>query len=206
MHAAEISEPEVVVEPRQKLILRVAGELFLRHGFEGTPVTKIAKAAGMTSANIYWYFPSKADLLCAVLVDLYRSSYEALRESDRPDRPASERLHSYVRTFVLTQLTDSAEETRFGYLTLQASLDVDATTEITQWQRAHRGLLKEILHQGIADGSFDIPNVSVTTSMLVTSAEYVVLWFKSSGPLSREQVAEHYGDLAMRLVGAGTPS
>jgi AcrR family transcriptional regulator len=187
---------------RESEIRRVAGELFLRHGYEGTPVTRIAKAAGMTPANLYWYFSSKEQILQAVLVGLYRSSFEALQQADRSDANASERLQSYVRTLVRTQLSENVEDTRFGYLTLQASLDDDATTEIAEWQRAHRTLLKQILRQGIADGSFDIPDLSVVASMVTTSAEYVVLWFKDSGRLSRDEVADLFAALALRVAGA----
>jgi AcrR family transcriptional regulator len=47
-------------------ILRVAQELFARHGYETTSNRTIAKASGITSGAIYHYFASKAELYAAV--------------------------------------------------------------------------------------------------------------------------------------------
>ncbi len=47
-------------------LLRVAQELFARHGYEGTSNRTIAKASGITSGAIYHYFASKAELYAAV--------------------------------------------------------------------------------------------------------------------------------------------
>ena len=47
-------------------LLRVAQELFARHGYEATSNRTIAKASGITSGAIYHYFSSKAELYAAV--------------------------------------------------------------------------------------------------------------------------------------------
>jgi AcrR family transcriptional regulator len=47
-------------------LLRVAQELFARHGYDGTSNRTIAKASGITSGAIYHYFASKAELYAAV--------------------------------------------------------------------------------------------------------------------------------------------
>ena len=59
--------PATRTPPRPGLrLLRVAQELFARHGYEGTSNRTIAKASGITSGAIYHYFPSKAELYAAV--------------------------------------------------------------------------------------------------------------------------------------------
>ncbi|KAA8614178.1 TetR/AcrR family transcriptional regulator [Salipiger aestuarii] len=40
-------------------VLRGAGEVFLRDGFEGASVDNIARAAGVSKATLYSYFPGK---------------------------------------------------------------------------------------------------------------------------------------------------
>ena len=54
-------------ERRRPLILDVAFELFLKHGYRGTSMEGIARAAGVTKPVVYACFPSKAELFGALL-------------------------------------------------------------------------------------------------------------------------------------------
>ena len=51
---------------RQKII-DTALELFARQGFDGTATRQIAREAGITEGLIFYYFPTKTDLLNAIL-------------------------------------------------------------------------------------------------------------------------------------------
>lgn len=58
-------------------ILAAAGELFAGKGFDGTSTAQIAKAAGVNSALIFYYFTSKENLLKCLIsekVTDYRKS------------------------------------------------------------------------------------------------------------------------------------
>jgi AcrR family transcriptional regulator len=54
-------------EQRRELLVQGAMELFAEHGYEGTSMTQIAKASGVTPAVIYDHFPSKAQLAVELL-------------------------------------------------------------------------------------------------------------------------------------------
>ena len=58
-------------------IVRAAAGLFTEVGFEETPMTQLAAAAGVTTNTVYWYFEDKDALLVGVL-DLLLD--EALQE------------------------------------------------------------------------------------------------------------------------------
>ncbi len=70
------------LESRRK-ILEIAGELFSTEGFFNVRISEIAKRAGMSSGNIYWYFPSKEDLLKAILADLFDNLAAILEEASQ---------------------------------------------------------------------------------------------------------------------------
>ncbi len=53
-------------ETREKLIL-TAFDLFHRQGYSATGVAQILKAADVNSGSLYYFFPTKEDLLVAVL-------------------------------------------------------------------------------------------------------------------------------------------
>lgn len=66
-------------------ILDAAQELLLRDGYDATTMAAIARAAGMASNAVYWYFPGKDDLLAAVLERrLDQAATRADVESDQP--------------------------------------------------------------------------------------------------------------------------
>jgi AcrR family transcriptional regulator len=56
-------------------ILEAAAKLFSERGYEGVTTREIAKAIGINSASIYYYFPSKEEIL--------RSLYEVYSENGR---------------------------------------------------------------------------------------------------------------------------
>jgi len=52
---------------RRAEILHVARKLFAQHGFRGTSLAMLAEEIGITDAGLLYHFPSKNDLLLAVL-------------------------------------------------------------------------------------------------------------------------------------------
>lgn len=54
-------------EAKREEILREASRLFLERGYEATSMQALAKAAGITTNTIYWYFADKDALLVAVI-------------------------------------------------------------------------------------------------------------------------------------------
>lgn len=86
---------------REAEILDAARAAFADDGFDVATVAAVAERAGMTPANVHYYFATKDDLFAAVVVRGYRS---LLAELDRIPEP-HERLRRYVllhrRTFSL---------------------------------------------------------------------------------------------------------
>ena len=55
---------------RRQRILAAALELFTRQGYERTSTRQIAQAAGVAEGSIFNHFPSKKDLLVAVMAQI----------------------------------------------------------------------------------------------------------------------------------------
>lgn len=56
--------------PLNQKIIQTAIPLFLSRGFESVSMDDIAKECQVTKASVYYYFPSKSDLLTASMVQL----------------------------------------------------------------------------------------------------------------------------------------
>jgi AcrR family transcriptional regulator len=61
--------------PKRMQIIQAAYKLFTKNGFYATGVDLIMRQAGVSKRTMYIYFPTKNDLIVAVL-ELYRSNYE----------------------------------------------------------------------------------------------------------------------------------
>ena len=59
---AESTDPK---ERKRQRILRVAIDLFVKHGYRRTSIDDVARAAHVAKGTVYLYFKSKADLLVA---------------------------------------------------------------------------------------------------------------------------------------------
>jgi AcrR family transcriptional regulator len=75
---------------KRKQILDAAEKLLLRNGYEETAMAEVARGAGVANSAVYWYFPSKDDLLAAVLQRRQDRAIESLpaRDTLTPDEQA----------------------------------------------------------------------------------------------------------------------
>ncbi|MEM1131126.1 MAG: TetR/AcrR family transcriptional regulator [Pseudomonadota bacterium] len=90
-------------------VLDGARDVFLREGYEGASVDTIARAAGVSKATLYSYFPDKKELFLEV------AQMECLRQADsavliaRDGASIEQALTEFARHMVLFVLTDFAQ-------------------------------------------------------------------------------------------------
>ncbi len=82
-------------ETRQKLVDTALG-LFRDHGFEKTTMRSIAKAAGVSTGNTYYYFASKDELV----QELYRSLQDEHRARSLPLLRDGQNLGEHLRVIL----------------------------------------------------------------------------------------------------------
>src|SRR3954465_3188944 len=64
-------------EERREAVLEAGMSVFAERGFLGTPTTEVAKAAGISQAYLFRLFPTKSDLVLAVV----QRSNERIRDA-----------------------------------------------------------------------------------------------------------------------------
>jgi len=87
------------VERRQSII-SAARPLFAKHGFRGTSVKAIAKAAGVSEGLLYKYFSSKDSLYTEILgyaIDLYDTFFTELEKLEAGAETLVKYVHLSVR-------------------------------------------------------------------------------------------------------------
>jgi TetR/AcrR family transcriptional regulator len=81
-------------------ILDATRQIFLTRGYGGTTIDEITKAAGISRASFYTYFPSKREVLLALGADGANAAYEVIRGlDDLPQRWKPTDVEAWVRRY-----------------------------------------------------------------------------------------------------------
>ncbi|MGV3642476.1 MAG: TetR/AcrR family transcriptional regulator [Adhaeribacter sp.] len=70
-------------------------QLIREHGFHGTPMSLIAKKAGVAAGTIYHHFDSKDTLICELYEHVVRQMLDALLQHDEEKMPYEERFFNF---------------------------------------------------------------------------------------------------------------
>lgn len=94
--------------PRGKL-LSAAARLFRDQGFDRTTVRDIAREVGIQSGSLFHHFPTKEDILFAVMVEVIRFNTERLRAAIAGKADPAEQLRALIRAELQSIIGDTRE-------------------------------------------------------------------------------------------------
>jgi AcrR family transcriptional regulator len=86
-------------EHKRSEILNAARTLFLREGYRDAGMEVVARAASVSTATLYAYFPGKADLFKVVILEAVRDIAAPVRESSRTRGDARTRLLAFANAY-----------------------------------------------------------------------------------------------------------
>ena len=82
------------MSPKKEQLILIATDLFSRHGFHPVGIDRILAEAGVARMTLYNHFPSKDDLIAAVLDRRYHDIMASLRACVEPMASAKEQLRA----------------------------------------------------------------------------------------------------------------
>jgi len=191
--ATDASGP--AADKRRREILAAASRLFRSRGLHATGMREIAAELGMTAGILYYYFPSKQDLLAFCQLEALGLLLELAEGVAEATSPVDEKLHRLIRGHVLV-LNDSIP----GSLAhLEVNEVPDARRgEILELRRRYEATYVAILEEGIASGALRPVDPRLATLALLGAINWTVQWFHEDGRKSARQVGDEFADL---LVG-----
>ena len=144
-------------EERRLAIRQAAGELFREQGYAQTTVEQIAVRAGLSPATVFNYYPSKGDLLLALVSAadeqyLARLRREAAKPELPPERAAARLLESFTAESLKVLERDAWRHLLAGTLLNPEAPFVQAYTELNA---RLRGALAELIASLQAQGTVD---------------------------------------------------
>lgn len=184
-------------------ILDAALEAFYEHGYHGTTTRDLARRSGLSVPGVYHYYPSKQDILFAlmneIIDELLTRSRQAL--ADTPPDPAAQfdalvesllRFHMYRRAGAMV----STGELR--------SLEPDNRTRYVAKRDEQQRMLDQVIIDGVRDEVFTTPYPKDASRAIASLCVGVASWYRPDGSLSVDALLVRYLAIARSIVGIGS--
>lgn len=178
--------------------LAAALDAFLEVGYHGATMRDIARRAGLSVPGVYHHYPSKQQMLVAILdlamVDLLGRSRAARAEG----RDAVERFALLVECLALFHT--HRRELGFVGASEMRSLEAKDRTRIAAARREQQRMVDEEVTQACRDGSFTVSREQDAARAVVTMCTALPQWFDRRGSAAPEDVAAQYVVFGLDLM------
>ncbi|WP_203338058.1 TetR/AcrR family transcriptional regulator [Nocardioides limicola] len=188
-------------EATRARLLEAAVQAFSAKGFHGTTTRDIAAAAGMSPAALYVHHRSKEELLHLISltghVETLGLVHTARTSSDDP----VQQLLQVVRGFVEHHARGHIGARVVNYEL--SALSPDHLAEIQTLRHQIDVEVRAILTDGVRAEVFDV-DVKIAATAILSLGIDIARWYSPDAPWTPAELADHYAELALRIVGART--
>jgi AcrR family transcriptional regulator len=187
-------------EQKRQAVLRTAARTYSKRGFHETTLADIADELNVSKPTLYYYFKSKDD----ILFECHRIAVEAITDGDTPMPTAAQmnghdRLLEFLKRYVRMVIDD------FGTCLVMTGTNAlepeNRGTVIKSHRRRIDTMLREILEDGIKDGTLDCPDPKLTAMFIFGAMNWIPRWFHLDGTLTTEELTVRLTDFVLRAIG-----
>ena len=180
-------------------VREAALRLIARDGFAATSMRQIAGEVGVQAGALYNYVSDKQSLLFE-LMEAHMTEVLAALEAEAITGSPAERLEAFTRFHVRFHLP-RRDAIFVNYMELR-NLTPENFARIGAMRRTYEAALEAILRDGVAEGTFRIGDLRVTTFAMIALLTGLTNWYDPGGRLSVAEVEDIYVDLMLNAAGA----
>ena len=182
-------------------ILETAARAFGERGFHETTLDDLASALAVTKPTLYYYVRSKDDILAQILEDALAAAQAMFDAAHRERADGLGRLKLFCGLYV-EAMTHPAGRC---LLTMRSTPLGRATrARLNAGFRRMDALVRELVREGIADGSIAPCDVRMTTFALFGAINTVPFWYREGGSLGAVAAGEALFAVLERGLKGGT--
>ncbi|MEU4160497.1 TetR/AcrR family transcriptional regulator [Actinoplanes sp. NPDC026670] len=160
-----------------------------------------ASSGSSTTATLYHYMSTKEDLLAEIMRDSMQLLIRAATQAGTGGTPTA-RITRLVQIHVLAHAARPLH-TRVADDELRALSPV-LRTEITGLRDTYEQFWKTAIADGVTAGEFRVREPGVARLALLEMCSGVARWFQPDGPLTLQELAARYAEMALGLLSADT--
>jgi AcrR family transcriptional regulator len=176
-------------------ILEAAAQVFRQKGFHGASMQDIAKAVNLQKPSLYHHVSSKQEILLALLDRALELLLERISPISMQDIPADKKLQEMIRGYleILAENTDLSAVLLFEHRSLERKQHARHVPNRDKFE----ALWRNVLQEGVATKLFTCDDPALTTRAILGILNWTITWYRPSGPLQIDQIADHYSDLLL---------
>ncbi len=187
------ADAPVSCDPRADIIA-AAARLFRARGIAGASVREIAAEAGLRKASLYYYFPSKEEIVYAMIEGVLGPAREMQRRLGRAALSEPARLWLYLR-FDVEMLCSAPYDCT--WLLSHGSLSDERMSGYWKERQKLIAWLSARLKQGQMKGEVRDCDAAALAKALLAATEYSVTWAERE---NRRQMIANAEEVATLLV------
>lgn len=180
---------------RRQHILQAALACFARKGFRGTTTNEICKEAGMSSGNLFHYFPSKLALIEAIAYErrkIWEDRFTKIEQSDN--------MFQAIEQAALDLLKDSIRD-KYPRINVEVLAEQLGRTEMgnffNSYEEESKEQMKKIIKKGVAAGQMDKDlDVDVAATWLITLYNGII----ATAGRNKKIRVKTYGPALVKLI------
>ena len=175
-------------EQRKEAIVERSAALFARRGFNVASMADISRACDTSKSLIYHYFPSKEDILYAVMASHIDQLVEDVREATARPGTSVERMRLLLHAF-MAHYAGAADRQKV-LLNELGSLPEQARTDIVRKQRLVLNAVQMLVIELYPELGDDPVRARAQTMLLFGMINWTHTWYDPAGPVSADQIAD----------------
>jgi len=164
---------------RRHEIFDASVRLFLKKGFQETSMREIADAAGIGKSTLYDYFTTKDEILIWGTDDEFLDLTAAAQEIIAQPLPAAERLRKVMRAHLEFLAARKDFYLKLGFEVQRLSLESQKRIQVRR--HAYQDLIRRLIDEGIAEGSFRKVDSLVAARILILAATPTIFTSRPTG-------------------------
>jgi AcrR family transcriptional regulator len=181
-------------QQKRRALLQASAEMFNEQGYATASLEAVARQLKISKAAVYYYFKSKQE----ILLECYEISFDfweaALQVAHAEGRTGREKLEIYVRRYL-----EAGLDTLQPLLVIRewAALKRPAREKIEARRKALRNQAREIISEGVTDGTLVPCDPKLATTIISSSISRLLRMYRPGGGLGRAEFIEQVLDVLL---------
>lgn len=173
---------------------------FAEKGFHGTTTRDIAAAAGMSPAALYVHHRSKEELLYLISKEGHDRTLGLVRAAVASADDPTAQLRRVIHDFAVHHARGHTGARIVNYEL--AALSPEHLEEIEGIRHEIEAEVRRLVVRGVKAGAFAVPDPRIAAAALLSLGIDLARWYRDGVRWTPEQIADHYAEIALRVVGA----
>ena len=160
-------------DARRLQVLDAASACFRRHGFHGTSMAELSKAAGMSVGHIYHYFANKEAIIAAIVERDNQRAIEIGREIEERSRDSGDRFAAMIEMIdrsVIDEVLDDPNTALMMEIAAEAARNEKIAAIIHCESEQHQSCSRDMLLAAYRASGREIDTKRIESQAIVVDA------------------------------------